>query len=39
MFKKGQPKGRWLTFSSALAICFTLFIMFGLRPLLSALGM
>ena len=39
MFKTGQSKGRWFTFSSALAICFTLFIMFGLRPLLSALGM
>ena len=39
MFKKGQSKGRWFTFSSALAICFTLFIMFGLNPLLSALGM
>lgn len=39
LFKTGQSKGRWLTFSSVLAVCFALFIMFGLRPLLSALGM
>lgn len=37
MFRKGQQKGRWLTFSSVLAICFVLLVMFGLDPLLSAL--
>ena len=37
MFKKGQTKGRWLTFSSVLAICFVLFVMLGLEPLMSAL--
>lgn len=38
MFRGSHTKGRWLTFSSVLAICFTLFVMLGLEPLLSALS-
>ncbi len=35
MFKKEKPQARWFTVSLAVAIAFVLFIMFGLKPLLS----
>ena len=38
MFRNRRLKGRWLTVSSALAICFVLFVMFGMNAMLSAIG-
>ena len=38
MFTKKGPKVRWITVSSALAIAFALFVMFGIGPVLRIIG-
>ncbi len=35
MFTKKHEKGRWLSTSLVIGVCFVLFVMFGLEPLLS----